>query len=148
LVDYILDRISVSKNSAAIHVSAEKDNLCNHRGLTIGFTRGIDCGKLGNCKTANYDRSYFTTVLYFFKIGSDEIASVCAKRHNPFGAGIIRVVEFLCRTATHWQEVGTKTAEGGVRGHVGLAGVDVEAQDGVYFDRLVAAKYGAEFPVG
>jgi hypothetical protein len=29
-----------------------------------------------------------------------------------------------------------------------LAGVDVEAQDGVYFYRLVAAKYGAEFPVG
>jgi len=29
-----------------------------------------------------------------------------------------------------------------------LAGVDVEAQDGVYLYRLVAAKYGAEFPVG
>jgi hypothetical protein len=29
---------------------------------------------------------------------------------------------------------------------VALAGVDVEAEDCVYFYRLVAAKYGAEFP--
>src|SRR6202453_2381908 len=29
-----------------------------------------------------------------------------------------------------------------------LASVDVEAQDCVYFNRLLAAKYGAEFPVG
>jgi|HubBroStandDraft_2_1064218.scaffolds.fasta_scaffold02896_6 hypothetical protein len=31
---------------------------------------------------------------------------------------------------------------------VGLAGVNVEAEDCVYFYRLVAAKYGTEFPVG
>ena len=31
---------------------------------------------------------------------------------------------------------------------VALAGVDVEAEDCVYFYRLVAAKYGTEFPVG
>src|SRR5208283_934329 len=99
LVDYILDSISVSKNSAAIYVSAEKDNLRNHRGPTIGFTRSVDCCKLNSCKSANYDRSNFTAVLYFFQIGSDEIASVYAKRHNPYGARIIRGEEFLCGMA-------------------------------------------------
>jgi hypothetical protein len=35
-----------------------------------------------------------------------------------------------------------------VDGNQGLAGVDIESEDCVYFHRLVAAKYGSELPTG
>jgi hypothetical protein len=76
----------------------------------------------------------------------------CFTARNHCSAGILPSVASEMSWVLDWAKNCPDEASGGYVGvalvAAALAGVDVEAQDCIYFYRLVAAKYRAELPAG